>query len=96
MVLIGRLLIGNDKNRTGKLIITLGAGLGLIGLIFSIIVAIMKNNITIGSFFSVGLLVLRLSIFARLMIKKRLIFYIISMFNFFNRKLFQEDLSLKI
>jgi len=69
-VIIGGLLVGNDKIRTGKLFITLGAGLGLIGLIFSIVVAIMENNIAIGSFFSVGFLGLILSIVARMMIKK--------------------------
>jgi len=52
------------------LFIALGAGLGLIGLIISIIVALMENNFTIGSFFSLGFLGLILSIVARLMIKK--------------------------
>ena len=69
-VIIGGLLVGNEKIRTGKLFITLGAGLGLIGLIFSIVVAIMENNLVIGSFFSVGFLGLILSIVARMMIKK--------------------------
>ena len=69
-VIIGGLLIGKDKVGTGKLFITLGAGLGLIGLIVSIIVAIMENNFTIGSFFSVGAIGLILSIIARVMIKK--------------------------
>jgi hypothetical protein len=69
-VIIGGLLIGKDKVGTGKLFITLGAGLGLIGLIVSIIVAIMENNFTIGSYFSVGAIGLILSIIARVMIKK--------------------------
>jgi hypothetical protein len=69
-VIIGGLLIGGDKIRTGKLFISLGAGLGLIGLIVSIIVAVMENNFTIGSFFSVGVIGLILSIIARLMVKK--------------------------
>jgi len=69
-VIIGGLLIGKDKIRTGKLFISLGAGLGIIGLIFSIIVAIMENNLIIGSYFSVGFIGLILSIIARLMIKK--------------------------
>ena len=69
-VIIGGLLIGRDKIRTGKLFITLGAGLGLIGLIVSIIVAIMENNFTIGSFFSIGFIGLILSIVARMMVKK--------------------------
>ena len=69
-VIIGGLLIGKDKIRTGKLFISLGAGLGIIGLIFSIIVAIMENNLIIGSYFSVGFIGLILSIIARLLIKK--------------------------
>ena len=69
-VIIGGLLIGKDRVGTGKLFITLGAGLGLIGLIVSIIVAIMENNFTIGSFFSVGAIGLILSIIARMMVKK--------------------------
>jgi hypothetical protein len=70
-VIIGGFLIGKEKIRSGKLFISLGAGLGIIGLIFSIIVAIMENNLTIGSFFSVGFIGLVLSIVARLMIKKK-------------------------
>ena len=69
-VIIGGLLIGRDKIRTGKLFITLGAGLGLIGLIISIIITIMENNFLIGSFFSVGAIGLILSIIARMMVKK--------------------------
>ena len=69
-VIIGGLLIGRNKIGTGKLFITLGAGLGLIGLIVSIVVAVMENNFTIGSFFSVGAIGLILSIIARLMVKK--------------------------
>lgn len=69
-VIIGGVLVGKNKIRTGKLFIMLGAGLGLIGLIFSIIVAILENNLTIGTYFSIGFIGLILSIIARLMIKK--------------------------
>ena len=69
-VIIGGLLIGRDRIRTGKLFISLGAGLGLIGLIISIIVAVMENSFMIGSFFSIGAIGLILSIIARLMVKK--------------------------
>jgi hypothetical protein len=69
-VIAGGLLIGRDNIRTGKLFIALGAGLGLIGLIVSIIVALMENNFLIGSFFSIGAIGLILSIVARLMVKK--------------------------
>lgn len=69
-VIIGGLLIGRNRIRTGKLFIVLGAGLGLIGLSISIIVTLMENNFTIGSFFSIGSIGLILSIVARLMVKK--------------------------
>jgi len=69
-VIIGGLFIGKDKIGSGKLFISLGAGLGLIGLIISVVVAIMENNFTIGSFFSVGAIGLILSIVARLIVKK--------------------------
>jgi hypothetical protein len=69
-VIIGGLLIGKNKVGTGKFLITLGAGLGLIGLIFSIAVAYMEESLTIGSFLSIGAIGLILSIVARIMAKK--------------------------
>jgi len=69
-VIIGGLLIGKGKVGTGKFLIMLGAGLGLIGLIFSIVVAYMEENLTIGSFLSIGAIGLILSIVARMLAKK--------------------------
>ena len=69
-VIFGGLLIGKNNVGIGKFLITLGAGLGLIGLIFSIIVAYMEENLTIGSFFSIGAIGLILSIIARMRAKK--------------------------
>lgn len=69
-VISGGLLIGKDKVRTGKFIIALGAGLGLIGLIFSVIVAYLGESFTIGSFLSIGAIGLILSIIARMIAKK--------------------------
>jgi len=69
-VIIGGLLIGKGKVGTGKFLIMLGAGLGLIGLIFSIVVAYMEENLTIGSFLSIGAIGLILSIIARMLAKK--------------------------
>jgi len=69
-VITGGILIGKEKIRTGKFLISLGAGLGLIGLIISVIVAYMQSNLTIGSFFSIGAIGLILSIVARLMVKR--------------------------
>ena len=62
--------LGGISVIAGKLFIALGAGLGLIGLIVSIIVALLENNFVIGSFFSIGAIGLILSIVARLMVKK--------------------------
>jgi len=69
-VIVGGLLIGKNKIGLGKLFITLGAGLGIIGLIFSIIVAFTEDSLTLGSFFSIGMLGLILSIVARILAKK--------------------------
>ena len=69
-VIIGGLLIGKNSVGMGKFFITLGTGLGLIGLIFSIIVAYTQGNLTIGSFFSIGAIGLILSIVARMRAKK--------------------------
>ena len=69
-VIIGGLLIGKDKVRTGKFFIMLGAGLGLIGLIFSIIIAYKEESLRIGSFLSVGVIGLILSIIARMVAVK--------------------------
>jgi len=69
-VIAGGLLIGKNKIGLGKFIIALGAGLGLIGLIFSLIVTYIEGNFTIGSFFSIGVIGLILSIVARKLAKK--------------------------
>ena len=69
-VIAGGLLIGKDKIGTGKFLISLGAGLGLIGLIFSIVVAYIEKDLTISSFLSIGAIGLILSIVARIVAKK--------------------------
>lgn len=69
-VIIGGLLIGKNKIRSGKFIIMLGAGLGLIGLIFSIIVAYLEESLTLSSFLSIGFIGLCLSIVAKAVAKK--------------------------
>ena len=69
-VISGGTLIGKNKVGLGKFIIALGAGLGLIGLIFSIVVAYTEDSLTLGSFFSVGAIGLILSIIARMLAKK--------------------------
>ncbi|PNX46452.1 MAG: hypothetical protein BV457_07670, partial [Thermoplasmata archaeon M9B1D] len=58
------------KVGTGKFLIALGAGLGIIGLIISIYVGYKEGSLTIGSFFSIGAIGLILSIIARIMAKK--------------------------
>jgi len=68
-VIIGGLLIGKNKVRTGKFTISLGVGMGLIGLMVSIVVAVTENSLIIGEFMSVGGIGLILSIVARVVAK---------------------------
>ena len=69
-VISGGILIGKNKVGLGKFIIALGAGMGLIGLIFSLIITYLEGNLTIGSFLSIGVVGLILSIVARMIAKK--------------------------
>lgn len=64
-VIIGGLLIGKKHVRKGKLFIALGAGLGLIGLLVTLVIAITEDNLLLGEFFSMGGIGLILSIIAR-------------------------------
>ena len=68
-VIIGGLLIGKNRVGTGKFTISLGAGMGLIGLMVSIVVAVIENSLIIGEFISVGGIGLILSIVARVVAK---------------------------
>jgi hypothetical protein len=69
-VIAGGLLIGRDKVGTGKFLIMLGAGIGILGLIFSSYVAYKAGSLTIASFCSVGAIGIILSIVARVIAKK--------------------------
>lgn len=69
-VIVGGLLIGKNKVLTGKVIISLGAGMGLIGLIVSVILAVAENSFIIGTHISVGGIGLILSIIARTVAKR--------------------------
>ena len=69
-VIAGGILIGKNKIRTGKFLILLGAGMGLVGLIFTVAVAYVEGSLTLGSFFSIGTIGLVLSIIARSIVKK--------------------------
>ncbi|UCF11952.1 MAG: hypothetical protein JSW06_07895 [Thermoplasmatales archaeon] len=64
-VIIGGLLIGKNKVRTGKFVIALGAGIGLIGLIVSLVIALVEGSFTLSSFLSIGAIGVILSIIAR-------------------------------
>jgi len=66
-VIIGGILIGSNKVKTGKFIIALGAGLGLIGLIVSIIIGLTEGSFTLNSLITLGAIGLILSIVARIM-----------------------------
>ena len=69
-VIAGGFLLGKNKVITGKFLIALGAGLGIIGLVISIYVGYKEWSSIIGSFFSIGAIGLILSIIARIMAKK--------------------------
>lgn len=69
-VIAGGLLIGKDKIRTGKFLICIGAGFGIIGLIVTAIVACFEKNLEISSFLSIGTIGLILSVVARMTVKK--------------------------
>jgi hypothetical protein len=69
-VIIGGILIGTDRMSGGKLLLTLGVGLGMIGFILSLIVGIQQGSLTIGGFLSIGAIGLVLSIAARLMVEE--------------------------
>jgi len=69
-VISGGFLIGRNTVKTGKFLISLGAGIGIIGLIFSIVVAYSEESLTISSFVSVGAIGLILSIVARMIAEK--------------------------
>jgi hypothetical protein len=64
-VIIGGVLIGKDKVISGKFIILLGTGLGIIGFVFSIIVGIYEGSFTYNSLLTFGALGIILSIVAR-------------------------------
>jgi hypothetical protein len=66
-VIIGGILIGTNKVKTGKFIIALGAGLGLIGLIVSIIIGVTEGSFTLNGLITLGAIGLILSIVARMM-----------------------------
>jgi hypothetical protein len=69
-VIAGGLLIGKNKIRLGKFVILLGTGLGLIGFVFSIIVAINNGNFSFNSFLKFGAIGIILSIVARVIVGK--------------------------
>ena len=64
-VIIGGLLIGKENIRIGKFLILLGAGLGLIGLLVSIVIAVYQGSSVMSIFSSVGSIGIVLSIVAR-------------------------------
>jgi len=66
-VIIGGLLIFKGNVGTGKLLIVLGVGLGLIGFIITLVIGIMEGSLTIGGFLSISLIGIILSVVARVM-----------------------------
>ena len=69
-VILGGVCIGNDKIRTGKLLISLGTGFGFLGFIFSVVVAVIGNNFDSRYFLSFGAVGIILSIIARSIVSR--------------------------
>ena len=55
-VIFGGFLIGKNKILTGKIFITLGTGIGLIGLLIIVSIAIIQHNISFSMYFSIGVI----------------------------------------
>lgn len=68
-VIIGGLLIGKNKVSIGKILLSLGAGMGLIGLIIHTVLDVVAGSFLIGTYISVGGIGLILSIIARYIAK---------------------------
>lgn len=69
VVIIGGLLIRKDKIRIGKLLITIGVGMGLIGFVFSALYPIMSGDSLGFVGFGLGTVGIILTIAARTMAK---------------------------
>jgi hypothetical protein len=69
-VILGGMFIGKNNVITGKFLIMLGTGMGLIGLIIACMIAIIQSNQILGGFFSIGTFGILLSIIARKKAKK--------------------------
>lgn len=70
-VIIGGLLIGKERLTTGKLLVMLGTGMGLIGLAAAIVVDYESGNFSIENYLSLGMIGVILSIIARMMAGKQ-------------------------
>ncbi len=64
-VILGSILISKEKTKIGKFTISLGAGMGLFGLIIALVIAISEQSPTIAGFASTGGIGIILSIYAR-------------------------------
>lgn len=64
-VIIGGLLIGAKRVTTGKIIIGIGAGMGLLGFLISLLIAIAQESLVFGEYLTVGFVGIVLSMIAR-------------------------------
>jgi len=69
-VIAGGLLIGKSRLTTGKLLIALGTGMGIIGLAVSIVIDYESGDFSINRYYSIGSLGVILSIAARMIAVK--------------------------
>ena len=65
-VIAGGLLIGKERITTGKLLVMLGTGMGLIGLAAAIAIDYESGNFSIENYLSLGTIGIILSIVARM------------------------------
>jgi hypothetical protein len=73
-VLIGGILLLKKKQLLGNLLITLGAGAGLIGFLFNILISILTLNFSISSYLSYSSIGIFFALFAKFLstnIKKK-------------------------
>ncbi len=69
-VMLGGFLIYKKNVSTGKILITIGSGSGILSVIMNILLAISSQNLTVSWFLSFGTIGIMLAILAKLYAKK--------------------------
>ena len=63
-VIVGGILIGRGRTTTGKILVRLGSGVGILSLIGHVFLAIYSQNASIASFLSIGMMGIILAVIA--------------------------------